>query len=135
MVQNKKKRRAKYGNKKVKTADHTYDSKREKLCHDLIKKFKIPHKFQVKYELQPGFRNPSGKAIRKIYMVIDFVLVRSDGTMLIVDVKGVVSDMSAMKYKMLGYRLNNAGHKYEIIFLKSDRAVKDFVLKLHVDGL
>ena len=124
------KKRSKYGNKKVRTAEHTYDSKREKRCHDLLRQFKVKHQFQVKFELQPSFKNPSNTTVRSIYMVIDFVVPMGD-KLYVIDVKGFITPMAKIKYKMLEWKLTKMNKNYEVIFPRTDKQVQDLVLKLY----
>lgn len=60
---------------------------------------------QVTYELQPKFRDKiSGKVIRPITYIADFVVTDSNGQVMVVDVKGKETDVFKLKKKMFQYR-------------------------------
>ena len=122
----------KYGNKKVIVNGVKFDSDLERYCYDLLCKFKIPFKFQLEYELQPSFKNPSGKSIRRMYMKIDFVISVND-KILFVDTKGYPTEVSKIKYKMLDYQFSRRKKNHEVIWLKNKTEVKNFILNLY-DG-
>ena len=126
--------RPKYGNKKVIVDGVKFDSQLEMYCYDMFNKFKIPFKFQVEYELQPAFRDSAGKAVRRIYMKIDFVFTHQGKTM-IVDTMGHATELSKVKYKMLNYQLNKINASYEIVWLKNKKKVNDFILNIHHERL
>lgn len=125
-----KKKKNKYSAKKVVAGGVKFDSKLEKTCYDLLTKFKIDFEFQVNYELQPKFINSNGKAVRSIYMVIDFV-IPFKGKTIYLDTKGFATEKAKLKYKMLEYSLHNKGEDYEILFLDTKRKVQDYVINLY----
>ena len=60
---------------------------------------------QVTYELQPRFKDKiSGKTIRPITYIADFVITDSNGQVIVVDVKGKETDVFKLKKKMFQYR-------------------------------
>ncbi len=124
------KRKSKYSAKKVVVGGVTFDSELEKTCYDLLIKFKIPFKFQVEYELQPPFRNRHGKAIRRIYMVIDFVIPLGK-EIIVLDTKGFATTEAKLKYKMLEYKLHRQQKNYTIVFKRTKKEVKDYVINLY----
>ena len=52
-----KKRKHKYNAKKVTIDGIEFDSKREGRMYSMLKKFNIDHQLQVKFEVQPKFRD------------------------------------------------------------------------------
>lgn len=121
-------RKRKYGNKKIRVGDTVFDSKLEKYAYDLFSKFKMNYTFQVEWELMPKYKGWDGKAVRRIYMKIDFV-IREGDKYVFVDTKGYATDTSKIKYKLLGHQANEAGMDYEIRWLKNQKQVKDFVFE------
>ena len=129
-------RRNKYGAERVYRGDIKFDSKLERSMHDLLTKFKIPFVFQYEVLLQPPFTNTRGKKIRAIKMLVDFVVEHQD-KMLMIDTKGMATEVSKIKYKMLDYHwhVSQKDHKqdYEIIWLRNKKEVQDFVIRLYDD--
>jgi len=120
-------KRRKYGNKKIKVGHLTFDSKLEKYAHEMFRKFHIEFLFQVEWELMPKYRGWDGKAVRRIYMMIDFFIKDGD-KYIFVDTKGYATDTSKLKYKLLGHQALEAKMDYEIHWLKNQKEVKNFVL-------
>ena len=100
-----------------------FDSKFEMQAYDLFCKFLGKKYFErsPKYELQPGFRDSNGKAIRAISYVGDF-LINYNGVEYLVDTKGMETPVFKMKEKMLLYV-----HKKSIHKLKSKKKVLAFI--------
>lgn len=60
---------------------------------------------QVKYELQPKYRSKhTGKIVRPIHYLADFVITKNDGSVTAVDVKGQETDVFKLKQKMFEYK-------------------------------
>ena len=60
---------------------------------------------QVKYELQPKYRSKhTGKIVRPIYYIPDFVITKNDGSITAVDGKGQETDVFKLKQKMFEYK-------------------------------
>lgn len=57
---------------------------------------------QKRYKLQPSFKY-KGKTVRAIEYISDFTLERSDGTILVVDVKGRPTADAKIKKKMMHF--------------------------------
>ncbi len=107
-------KRSKYGNKKIKIDDITFDStleaKRYTQLKMLVRAKKIGYlKMQPKFLLQAGFIHNEVK-YQAINYVADFSYVTLDG-MVVEDVKGAITDVYAMKKKMFLLRYGK-----EIIF-------------------
>lgn len=122
----------KYSAQKVYRGEVKFDSKLERSCYDLLKKLKIPFEFQVTYNLQLGFVNPSGKKIREINCIVDFVVPLGEKK-LIIDTKGFPTETSKVKYKLLEYKLTEANENYEVVFLKKKKAMQDYIIGLYDD--
>lgn len=63
----------------------------------LVKDFEL----QKPYEICPAFKNSAGKKIRKAEYLADFVLYLPDGTIRVIDVKGVETDVFKLKKKLV----------------------------------
>ena len=107
----------KYRAKKTTIDGITFDSKLEGEYYKHLKLLEKAGEIsnlqrQVPFELQPAYTDNTGKKIRPIKYVADFVYTRGDETV-IVDVKGVQTHEFKLKWKMLGYKFPN--YKLEII--------------------
>lgn len=71
----------------------------------------VAYEMQKKYELQPGFRR-NGKAVRPVYYVADFFIVHSDGSEVVIDIKGFPTDTAKLKRKMFWYIYPDADYKW-----------------------
>lgn len=66
-----------------------------------IKDFKC----QVKYELQPKYRSKhTGKIVRPIYYIPDFVITQNNDDIVAVDVKGQKTEVFKLKQKLFEYK-------------------------------
>ena len=88
--------------------DITFDSLNEsrfyiKLLQD--KKAKIVKSFELQkeFELIPPYVK-NGKKIRKMSYIADFVVKKSDGQVLVIDVKGIETDVFKLKQKLFEYK-------------------------------
>ena len=88
--------------------DITFDSKLEMQYYldivvpGLLKGTIKECKRQQRYKLQPAFKY-KGKSVRMIEYVSDFTLTYSDGSVLVVDVKGKPTADAKIKKKMMHY--------------------------------
>lgn len=95
----------------------TFDSKKEAAFYWELKMRQrageIKH-FEVKpkIEIQPAFVLPNGEKVGAIVYIPDYVINHNDGVVEIVDVKGMVTEVFKIKWKMLKYLLR-AGAKYK----------------------
>ena len=63
---------------------------------------------QVTYELQPKFKDKfTGKAVRAITYIADFVVIDSKNNTMVIDVKGKETDVFKIKKKMFQYKYPN----------------------------
>lgn len=102
--------RSKYGALKAEVNGLVFDSIMEAkfyvyllhLEHDgKIKGFKC----QVKYELQPKYRSKhTGKIVRPIYYIPDFVITQNNDDIVAVDVKGQKTEVFKLKQKLFEYK-------------------------------
>ena len=81
----------------------TFDSKIEMNAYKLLQTHNIDFTYHPVYELQPKFEL-DGVKHRAVAYEGDFLLKRSDGTTILVDVKGVLTDMFKLKQKILAYQ-------------------------------
>ena len=103
-------KRPKYGNRKVEIDGHVFDSAAEGKYYQLLRFLQTTgevdnFEMQVKYELLPKFRHPgTGKTVRSITYIPDFVVNYSDGRQEVVDVKGMKTADFRLKEKMFMHR-------------------------------
>ncbi|MGE8207731.1 DUF1064 domain-containing protein [Heyndrickxia sp. NPDC080065] len=100
----KAKKRPKYGNKKTMVDGITFDSKAEAVYYNQLKWLKQAKqikdfKLQPRYILQEAF-SKNGKNFRKIEYVADFEVLKLDGSVEVIDIKGVETKEFAIKRKL-----------------------------------
>jgi hypothetical protein len=98
----------KYGNKKVEVDGSTFDSKAEARRYEQLKLMLRAGaiselQLQPKYELQPAYRDRTGKHQRAITYSADFAYVENGGVV-VEDVKGMETEVFKIKAKMVRYR-------------------------------
>lgn len=94
----------KYGNKIVIVDGHKFDSKAEAKYYEQLKWLKQAKqiksfKLHPKYLLQEAFKK-NGRSFRKIEYIADFEIHNLDGTIEVVDVKGVETEAFKIKRKL-----------------------------------
>lgn len=99
-------RQNKYHNKKVVTAQGTFDSAKEYTRYLeltwMLKAGTITDlQRQVKFEILPK-HYVNGKTIRAVFYIADFVYTK-DGKQVVEDVKGFKTDVYLLKKKMMSY--------------------------------
>lgn len=100
---------SKYKNKKVQVDGKIFDSMKEAMRYQELKMLQDHGKIsdlkcQVKFELQPHFRNEiTGKMERAITYIADFVYIEN-GKQVIEDVKGFKTPEYKLKRKMMAYQ-------------------------------
>jgi hypothetical protein len=99
-----------------------WESEAYKLLKLLIGKDKFT--LQPTFEIQPGFRF-EGKAVRAIKYVGDFLIPTKSGEDLVVDTKGMETDVFRIKEKMFKFKFEKS-----IIKLKRKSQLVDFIEKL-----
>jgi len=124
MLLNKK---GKYGNKKEIVDGVKFDSRLEMYCHAELKRVGIEFIFQEKIELIPKFRYNT-QNIRAITMLVDFVVLFG-GKRIYVDTKGMPTEVSKIKYKMLRYHLREQENT-DVVWLKNKKEVNSFISSL-----
>jgi hypothetical protein len=97
----------KYNNKKTAIDGIVFDSKMEADYYQLLKEQQQTGEvrfieLQPRYMLQPSFKK-SGRTIRKIEYVADFLVTLSDGRVQVIDVKGVSTAVFRLKAKLFAY--------------------------------
>ena len=99
-------RKNKFGNIKTNGKDSKKEFKRGLVLKQLEKEGKIKDlQEQVKFELQPPFRNLQGKAIRKIEYVPDFVYFNCEKQVMVCeDVKGFKTKDYILKSKLFQFK-------------------------------
>ena len=109
-------KKSKYHNRKVEYYDPglketiTFDSIKERDYYLLLKDRErrgeiIDLKRQVEIEIQPGFITPSGKKVRPITYIADFIYkTHVYGEIHIIDVKGYKTEIYKLKKKLLAYK-------------------------------
>ena len=118
----------KYNAKKIKVDGFLFDSQAEAKFYEYLKKQKelgvvLDFEMQKVFEVQEGFRHPrSGKWIRAIKYIPDFVVHYVGGETEVVDIKGMKTDVYKMKAKMFMYK-----YKIPLIEIKYDRKQNIFI--------
>jgi hypothetical protein len=99
-------KRNKFKNIKTGGKDSKKESKRGLVLKQLEKEDKIKDlQEQVRFELQPSFRNKQGKAIRKMEYVPDFVYFDCEKELIVVeDVKGFKTPDYRLKAKLFQFK-------------------------------
>ena len=103
--------RSKYGNVKTEVDGIRFDSKREAIYYQELKLRKMAKEvshyvLQPRFVLQDGFKSSvTGKAVRKLEYVADFLEFRSNGEVVIVDVKGRKTRDFTIKYKIMLFQM------------------------------
>ncbi|AGK97382.1 DUF1064 domain-containing protein [Clostridium pasteurianum] len=98
---------SKYRAEKVTVDGIRFDSKDEARYYQDLKKRKVAgeiinFELQPKYELQPSFKK-NGKKYQPIYYVADFLIYHNDGSLEVVDVKGMATPVAIQKRKEFDY--------------------------------
>lgn len=99
---------SKYNARKTTLDGHTFDSKAEGSYYLILKEM---HRIgeiqsltlQPKYLLQEGFKK-NGKTIRSITYKADFEVLHKDGSVEVIDVKGIQTETFKIKAKMFEKR-------------------------------
>ena len=94
-----------------------FDSKLEMNAYKLLKDYRIDFEYHTVFELQPEFEF-RGERIRAINYEGDFLIKVPARDSLVVDVKGMVTDVFKLKQKLLAYR-----HHIKIHCVKSLNAL------------
>jgi hypothetical protein len=123
-------KRNKYNAVKVVWEGKTFDSTRECYAYKLFKGLKLPFVWQERYNLVPSFEF-NGEKVRKMDMVIDFI-VDTRTHKIAVDIKGMVTDVAKLKYKMLKYQQSQLLFEdyEEVVWLHSNAEIDAFAFKL-----
>jgi hypothetical protein len=95
---------SKYGSQKVEKDGHIFDSKIEARYHDQLKwleanKQILFYRLQPRYLLQEAFEK-NGRKFRKIEYVADFEVHHLDGSIEVIDVKGMETEAFKIKRKL-----------------------------------
>jgi hypothetical protein len=106
----------KYHSKKVTIGDITFDSKIEAKYYEQLKwleanKEILFFRVQPRYLLQEAFEK-NGKKIRKIEYIADFEIHNLDGSIEVIDVKGMELEAFKIKKKLFEYKYP---HKLSLI--------------------
>lgn len=100
----------KYNSKTVKVDGIVFHSKAESEFYKYLKAQQeigtvVAFEMQVVYEIQPGYRHPrTGKWIRAIKYIPDFVVHYVGGETEVIDLKGFKTDVYRIKAKMFMYK-------------------------------
>ncbi|HBZ09147.1 MAG TPA: hypothetical protein DEO65_04555 [Bacillus bacterium] len=118
----KRKPRSKYKNRKREIDGIVFDSVAESKYYEQLKwleanKQILFFRIQPRYLLQEAFEK-DGKTHRKIDYIADFEIHHKDGTIEVVDVKGVKTDVFRIKEKMFHKRYP---HKLSIVKYEKGR--------------
>lgn len=100
----------KYHNNKITVDGIKFDSKDEAKFYEALKDRKskreiLNFELQPKFVLQEGFKK-NGKTYKQITYKADFRVYMLDGSSYVVDVKGMLTDVFALKLKLYNARYN-----------------------------
>ena len=112
-----KPKKNKYSNKKVENDGHKFDSRIESNFYNMLRIHSIDFTMKEVFVLQDKFKY-MGESIREIKIIPDFLIKKNGETVAIVDTKGMITDLSKMKYKMLKAKLE----KQIPIFMPTNKA-------------
>src|SRR5690625_2567779 len=120
-----RRRRSKYGNKKVEIDGHVFDSKAEARYYQQLKlreraKDILFFRLQPRYRLQDSFEK-NGVKHRAIDYIADFEIHHLDGSIEVVDVKGYKTEVFKIKQKMFEKKYP---HKLTLVQWKNGRFVE-----------
>ena len=98
----------KYNNKKTVVDNIVFDSKNESLYYEALKDLKNKglikdFELQPKYLLQESFEK-DGKKYRPITYIADFRVINNDGSVYLVDIKGMLTTEFKIKLKLFNYK-------------------------------
>ena len=98
----------KYNNNRITVDQIRFDSQEESRFYELLKRMKangeiLNFELQPKYLLQPAFKY-NGKTVRAITYTADFLVYHLDGTVEVVDIKGMETQQGIMRRKMFWYK-------------------------------
>lgn len=113
------KRKSKYNNKKIELDGYTFHSQLEADYYTQLKlrqkaKDILFFKLQPRYLLQDAFEK-DGKKYSKIEYVADFEIHHTDGSIEVVDTKGVLTDVFRIKEKLF-----HAKYPYKLTIVTKD---------------
>lgn len=123
---------SKYGNKKTMCDGHQFDSQAEAKYYEQLKWLKHAKqiksfKLQPRYLLQEGFKK-NGRTIRKVEYIADFEVKHLDGSIEVIDVKGVATEVFNLKRKWFDrlylYRLSVIAYDEDLGFIELDKLKK-----------
>ena len=115
-----RRRRSKYGNRKVEIDGLRFDSKAEALYYSELKLRQrtgeiLFFRTQPRYRLLDSFEK-DGKKHRPIDYIADFEIHHQDGSLEVIDVKGYKTDVFRLKEKMF-----NAKYPHKLTLVKLER--------------
>jgi hypothetical protein len=110
-------KKTKYSNKKVENNGHKFDSRIESNFYNMLRLNNIEFTMKEVFILQDKFRYLD-EAVREIKIIPDFLVKKNGETICIIDTKGMITDLSKMKYKMLKAKLE----KQIPIFMPTNKA-------------
>lgn len=67
---------------------------------------------QVPYILQDGFTDYNGQKVLPIKYIADFVITWADGSITVIDVKGMPDSVAKIKKKLLMYKYRDMNYKW-----------------------
>ncbi|WP_027633076.1 DUF1064 domain-containing protein [Clostridium hydrogeniformans] len=113
---------SKYKAEKVVLDGIRFDSKDEARYYLYLKKLKSESKIenfelQPKYELQPKFKK-NAKSFLPVFYIADFLIYHLDGSLEVIDIKGMATETAKLKRKLFEYRYPDLNLSWLIRSLK-----------------
>lgn len=123
--QKNKRARSKYRNRKVEIDGITFDSKAEARYYKELQLRKRAgdiqfFRLQPRYQVMPAFEK-GGIKYRAIHYVADFEIHHNDGSIEVVDVKGMITEVAKIKFKLFHKRYP---HKLTLVRWERGRFVE-----------
>jgi hypothetical protein len=110
---------SKYKSQKIVIDGYTFDSKVEAKYYEQLKEAKAKgmiqsFELQPQYELIKKFTDAEGKKHRAIKYKADFAVYQFDGSVWVIDIKGMATETAKLKRKMF---LSKYGYSYKLKWL------------------
>lgn len=119
----------KYNATKIVIDGIQFDSVLESKFYARLKQLRIPFDFQFEIELMPPYKDVDGKAVRRTYMLVDFV-IRKNGKTYFIDTKGFKTEGAKLKYKMLSHLIYKTGRNAVIRFITNQKEIDPMINEL-----
>jgi len=104
----------------------TFDSRLESCCYTELRDAGMKFEMQVPYEIIPPFIY-KGKKIRPMKWTPDFYIPSLN---ILIETKGMANESFPLRLKMFMYMFTDGGNEPEVVILKNQKEIKEYVAKL-----